>query len=61
MPKSSRRWLREHFSDTYVKQAQESGYRARSVYKLLELQERDKLFRPGMTVVDLGSAPGGGR
>lgn len=59
MPKSSRRWLREHFSDTYVKQAQQAGYRSRSVYKLLELQERDKLFRPGMIVVDLGAAPGG--
>lgn len=59
MPKSSRRWLREHFSDPYVKQAQQSGYRSRAVYKLLELQERDKLFKPGMTVVDLGAAPGG--
>jgi len=57
--KSSRRWLQEHFSDSYVKQAQQDGYRARSVYKLLELQERDKLFKPGMTIVDLGAAPGG--
>lgn len=56
---SSRRWLQEHFSDPYVKQAQQFGYRSRSVYKLLELQERDKLFKPGMTVVDLGAAPGG--
>lgn len=59
MPKSSRRWLREHFNDPYVKQAQQSGYRSRAVYKLQQLQERDKLFKPGMTVVDLGAAPGG--
>lgn len=59
MSKSSRRWLREHFSDPYVKQAQQSGYRSRAVYKLQELQERDKLFKPGMVVVDLGAAPGG--
>jgi len=57
--KSSRRWLTEHFSDTYVKQAQKEGYRSRAVYKLLEIQERDRLFKPGMTVVDLGAAPGG--
>lgn len=57
--KSSRRWLNEHFSDTYVKQAQQEGYRSRAVYKLLELQERDKIFKPGMTIVDLGAAPGG--
>lgn len=59
MPKSSRRWLREHFSDTYVKQAQQAGYRSRAVYKLLELHERYKLFKPGMVVIDLGAAPGG--
>lgn len=57
--KSSRRWLKEHFSDTYVKQAQQAGYRSRAVFKLLEIQERDRLFKPGMTVVDLGAAPGG--
>lgn len=56
---SSRRWLKEHFSDPYVKQAQQAGYRSRAVYKLFELHERDKLFKPGMTVVDLGAAPGG--
>lgn len=56
---SSRRWLKEHFSDPYVKKAQESGYRSRAVFKLLEMQERDRLFAPGMTVVDLGAAPGG--
>ncbi|HSW94177.1 MAG TPA: 23S rRNA (uridine(2552)-2'-O)-methyltransferase RlmE [Gammaproteobacteria bacterium] len=57
--KSSRRWLREHFSDPYVRKAQQAGYRSRAIYKLQELQERDKLFKPGMTVIDLGAAPGG--
>ncbi len=57
--KSSRRWLREHFSDPYVKQAQQAGFRSRAIYKLQELQERDKIFKPGMVVVDLGAAPGG--
>src|SRR5579885_1791901 len=57
--KSSRRWLKEHFTDTYVKQAQQEGYRSRAVYKLLEIQERYRLFKPGMTVIDLGAAPGG--
>lgn len=57
--KSSNRWLKEHFSDPYVKQAQQAGYRSRAVFKLLEIQDRDKLFKPGMTVVDLGAAPGG--
>lgn len=57
--KSSRRWLREHFSDQYVKKAQQEGFRSRAVYKLLELQDHDKLFKPGMTIIDLGAAPGG--
>lgn len=57
--KSSSRWLREHFSDPYVKQAQRQGYRSRAALKLAALDERDRLFRPGMTVVDLGAAPGG--
>lgn len=57
--KSSARWLKEHFSDHYVKQAQKEGYRSRAAYKLLEIQEKDKIIKPGMTVVDLGSAPGG--
>jgi 23S rRNA (uridine2552-2'-O)-methyltransferase len=56
---SSRRWLREHFADPYVKQAQQMGYRSRAVFKLLEIQARDKIFNQGMTVVDLGAAPGG--
>lgn len=57
--KSSNRWLQEHFKDPYVKRAQQQGYRSRAVYKLLELQQRDKLIKPGMTVVDLGASPGG--
>lgn len=56
--KSSNRWLEEHVNDPYVKQAQIDGYRARAAYKLIELNEKDKLIRPGMLVVDLGSAPG---
>ena len=62
MPKkksSSRAWLKEHRSDPYVQQAQRDGYRSRACYKLLEIQEKDKLIRPGFTVVDLGAAPGG--
>ncbi|WP_096086084.1 23S rRNA (uridine(2552)-2'-O)-methyltransferase RlmE [Agaribacterium haliotis] len=57
--KSSNRWLQEHFSDQYVKQSQKDGYRSRASYKLVELNKKDKLFRPGMSVVDLGAAPGG--
>ena len=57
--KSSKRWLAEHFDDPYVKLAQQQGLRSRSAFKLLELQEKYKIIRPGMTVVDLGAAPGG--
>ena len=57
--KSSGQWLQEHVNDPYVKQAQKDGYRSRSSYKLLQLNEKDKLIRPGMLIVDLGSAPGG--
>lgn len=56
---SSGKWLREHFDDVWVKKAQKEGYRSRACYKLKELQDKDRLIRPGMTVVDLGSAPGG--
>ncbi|MDQ1131852.1 23S rRNA (uridine2552-2'-O)-methyltransferase [Pseudoxanthomonas winnipegensis] len=56
---SSQRWLKEHFSDPYVKKAQAEGLRSRAAYKLEELIERDRLLKPGMTVVDLGAAPGG--
>ena len=57
--KSSQRWLKEHFSDPYVKKAQAEGLRSRAAYKLEELLERDRLLKPGMVVVDLGAAPGG--
>ncbi len=57
--RSSGRWLSEHFSDEYVKQAQALGYRSRAVFKLKELDEKDRLLKPGMVVVDLGAAPGG--
>ena len=57
--KSSRRWLDEHVNDPYVKRAQKDGLRSRSSYKLIELNEKDRLIRPGMLVMDLGSAPGG--
>lgn len=56
---SSTRWLKEHFDDKYVQQAKKRGLRSRAVFKLEELQGRDRLFKPGMTVVDLGAAPGG--
>jgi 23S rRNA (uridine2552-2'-O)-methyltransferase len=56
---SSKAWLKEHREDPYVQQAQREGYRSRACYKLLELQEKDRLMRHGMTVLDLGSAPGG--
>src|SRR5690606_4494199 len=52
--KSSHRWLREHFSDPFVKKAQAEGMRSRAAYKLEEILQRDKLLRPGMTIVDLG-------
>ena len=57
--KSSKQWLKEHFDDAYVKRSQEAGYRSRASFKLLEIQEKDRLIRPGMTVLDLGAAPGG--
>jgi 23S rRNA (uridine2552-2'-O)-methyltransferase len=57
--KSSRRWLDRHFNDAYVKRAQQEGYRSRAAFKLLEIQERDRILKPGMGVVDLGAAPGG--
>ena len=57
--KSSGRWLREHHSDEYVRKSRQEGYRSRASYKLLEIHKRDKLFRPGMLVLDLGAAPGG--
>lgn len=56
---SSSRWLQEHFSDKYVLQAQKKGFRSRAWFKLDEIQQSDKIFKPGMTVVDLGATPGG--
>jgi len=57
--KSSKRWLKEHFDDEYVQKAQQQGFRSRAVYKLEEIDTRDQLLKPGMTIVDLGAAPGG--
>ncbi|MEO5702693.1 MAG: 23S rRNA (uridine(2552)-2'-O)-methyltransferase RlmE [Gammaproteobacteria bacterium] len=57
--KSSSRWLKEHFDDEYVKKAQQEGYRSRAVYKLLEINQNDRILHSGMTIVDLGAAPGG--
>ncbi|MEJ2383049.1 MAG: 23S rRNA (uridine(2552)-2'-O)-methyltransferase RlmE [Xanthomonadales bacterium] len=57
--KSSKRWLAEHFDDPYVRMAQQQGLRSRAAFKLLEIQEKYDLIGPGMTVVDLGAAPGG--
>ena len=57
--KSSHQWLKAHFDDEFVKRAQRDGYRSRAVYKLEEMQQKDRLLRPGSVVVDLGAAPGG--
>ncbi|MDX2505015.1 MAG: 23S rRNA (uridine(2552)-2'-O)-methyltransferase RlmE [Gammaproteobacteria bacterium] len=57
--KSSSEWLQEHFKDPYVLKSQREGYRSRAAYKLLQIQEKDRLMKPGMNVVDLGAAPGG--
>jgi 23S rRNA (uridine2552-2'-O)-methyltransferase len=57
--RSSKRWLQEHFSDPYVKRAQQEGYRSRASYKLMEIQQQNRILKRGMTVIDLGAAPGG--
>src|SRR5476651_1663612 len=57
--KSSNRWMHEHVTDIYVQQAKKLGYRSRSAFKIIELDEKFKLFKRGLTVVDLGAAPGG--
>ena len=57
--KSSNRWMQEHFRDEYVQQAKAKGYRSRAVFKLIEIQEKDRLIKPGMNIIDLGAAPGG--
>ena len=56
---ASKRWLQAHSDDAWVKRSRQEGYRSRASYKLKEIQHRDRLLRPGMTVVDLGAAPGG--
>ncbi len=56
---NSKDWLRRHLNDPYVKRASKDGYRSRAAYKLLEIDAEDKLLKPGMTIVDLGAAPGG--
>ena len=52
-------WMQRHVTDIYVKKARQEGYRSRAAYKILDINKRDNLLRPGMTVVDLGAAPGG--
>lgn len=56
--KTSKAWMKEHVNDFFVKQSKKEGYRSRAAYKLLEIAERDHLFKSGMIVVDLGAAPG---
>ncbi len=57
--KSSKSWLKEHFDDEYVLRSQQDGYRSRAIYKLIEIDKKDRLVKPGMTIIDLGAAPGG--
>ena len=57
--KSSNQWMQEHVDDEYVKKAKAMGYRSRSTFKLIEIQQKDKIIKPGMNVIDLGAAPGG--
>lgn len=59
MAKSSKEWLRRHVTDHYVRTARQEGYRSRAAFKLLEIDSKEKLFKPGQTVLDLGAAPGG--
>lgn len=56
---SSKTWLKEHFDDAWVRESKARGYRSRASFKLLEIQEKDRIIRPGMAIVDLGAAPGG--
>ncbi|MDH5480401.1 MAG: RlmE family RNA methyltransferase [Nitrosomonas sp.] len=56
--KTSKAWIKEHVNDFFVKQAKKEGFRSRAAYKLLEIAERDNILKPGLTVVDLGAAPG---
>jgi len=59
MAKSSKEWLRRHVSDHYVQKARQQGYRSRAAFKLLEIDKSESILKPGMTVLDLGAAPGG--
>lgn len=59
MTKSNKQWLRRHVTDQYVRKAKEQGYRSRAAFKLLEIDEKESILKPGMTVIDLGAAPGG--
>ena len=59
MAKSSKQWLRRHVTDSFVRKAKEQGYRSRAAFKLLEIDDRESILKQGMTVVDLGAAPGG--
>lgn len=56
--RTSKAWMQEHLNDEFVKRAQKDGYRARAAYKLMEIDDKDRLIKPGMTIVDLGSTPG---
>lgn len=56
--RTSKAWMQEHLNDEFVKRAQKEGYRARAAYKLIEIDDKDRLIKPGMTIVDLGSTPG---
>jgi len=57
--RKTRQWLRRHEADPYVRRAVQQGYRSRAAFKLEDIDQRDRLLRPGMTVVELGAAPGG--
>ena len=57
--KSSKSWLKEHFDDEFVRRSQQDGYRSRAIYKFIEIDQKDRLVKPGMTIIDLGAAPGG--
>ena len=59
MKKSSKAWMQRHVTDHYVKKAREQGYRSRAAFKLLELDRKESILKAGMTVLDLGAAPGG--
>jgi 23S rRNA (uridine2552-2'-O)-methyltransferase len=56
--KTNKAWIHEHVNDAYVQRARAEGWRSRAAFKLTEIDDKDKLLKPGMTVVDLGSAPG---